>query len=88
MGLTKGSESLACSARECTKAAVVALIWSNPQIHYGRHKTWLACEAHSDYLQQYLAARNFPVKILPLTDYLAEVESGSSSETIPDPNLR
>lgn len=75
MTLTKGSESLVCSARECAQAAVMALIWSNPQIHYGRHKTWLACKAHSDDLQQYLVARNFPVKTLPLAEYIAEVEN-------------
>lgn len=63
MALAKGPKDLICSARSCENPALWAIIWSNPNIHYGRHKTWLACEEHREHLKNYLAYRNFPVEI-------------------------
>lgn len=36
------------------------LNWRNPKIHSeNRVKAWLACAEHSEYLRNYLEARNF-----------------------------
>ena len=71
MALARGPRDLICSARECEQKATQALIWSNPAIHTGRHKTWLSCPEHVAFLHEYLAYRNFPVETLPLADFLA-----------------
>lgn len=70
MPLAKGPESLNCSARRCLEPAAWAILWSNPAIHYGRHKTWLACDEHKDFLIDYLAQRSFPTEALGLTEFL------------------
>lgn len=72
MALARGPRDLICSARECEEKATQALIWSNPAIHTGRTKTWLSCAEHVSFLQEYLAYRHFPVKIVPLERYLQE----------------
>ena len=57
--MTQGEE-LRCSAKGCSRAAIVALRWNNPKIHSGeRRKTWLACELHQRSLSDFLAARHF-----------------------------
>jgi hypothetical protein len=39
--------------------------WRNPRIHdESRRKVWLACDEHRDYLRDYLAARDFPVRVV------------------------
>jgi len=68
MALAPGPEDLACSARGCRRKAEVAIIWSNPAIHTGRSKTWLACRDHRDSLQQYLAYRDFPTRVVPIDE--------------------
>lgn len=71
-----------CSARGCEALATGAILWSNPKIHYGRHKTWLCCDEHKAFLTEYLGYRNFPTEYLPLEDLLArEEESASSGES-------
>ena len=46
-----------------------AVQWRNPRIHAAdRRKTWLACDAHVDFLRDYLGSRSFPVHVLPLTE--------------------
>ncbi|MEJ7691211.1 MAG: acetone carboxylase [Nocardioidaceae bacterium] len=40
--------------------ATVALLWNNPKLHTAdRRKTWLACDAHTRTLGDFLAARGF-----------------------------
>ncbi|MSS83942.1 hypothetical protein FYJ24_04015 [Actinomycetaceae bacterium WB03_NA08] len=76
MPLTPGPDTLICSARECTHDAVNAVVWSNPKIHYGRHKTWLACEEHTQTLLEYLKHRGFPAEVKTLD----EIENDSTSD--------
>ena len=68
MALTPGPTDRIWSSRGCTAPARWAVQWSNPAIHTGRKKTWLACEAHRDHLHSYLAYRRFPVRDIPLAD--------------------
>ena len=37
--------------------------WRNPAIHHGRTKTWLACEEHLSYLENYFKYRSFPYEV-------------------------
>ncbi|CAN5154117.1 hypothetical protein BH09ACT5_BH09ACT5_08190 [soil metagenome] len=56
-----------CSRACCTREASSAVHWRNPRIHgEERVKTWLACEAHTEYLRDYLATRGFPVIVTPV----------------------
>ncbi len=80
MAIKKGPEYLVCSARRCDLAATGAIIWSNPKIHFGRHKTWLTCDDHRQFLTDYLGYRNFPVEHLPLQEFLAR-EADEASPT-------
>lgn len=77
MALAHGPEDLVCSARECEEPATVAVIWSNPKIHTGRHKTWLSCEAHRQFLVDYVGLRGFPVEVVTLEE-LAAREGGQA----------
>ena len=55
---------LTCSRAGCRSAATKQVVWRNPRIHAAdREKIWLACDAHVDYLHDYLAARDFPVTV-------------------------
>ena len=54
-----------CSAKDYQRPAVWALRWNNPKVHTPeRRKVWLACDEHRDYLRDYLAARDFPVRVV------------------------
>ena len=68
MVLSKGPRDLICSARECTAPATVGVVWSNPAIHTGREKTWLACDEHREFLVEYVRYRGFPVREVALED--------------------
>lgn len=58
-----------CSRAGCTAPAVSAVNWRNPKIHSeDRVKVWLACDEHTDYLRDFLEARNFPVSVVPLEE--------------------
>lgn len=70
MAITRGPESLTCSARQCDQDAQWAVLWANPNLHYGRHKTWLACDTHRGSLLEYLQERDFPAEIWPLQEFL------------------
>lgn len=72
MSLARGPEDMVCSARECENPATCAIIWSNPKIHTGRHKTWLACQDHRQFLVDYVGYRGFPVEVISLEE-LAEL---------------
>ena len=68
MALGKGPEADVCSARECSEPAAYAIIWSNPKIHTGRKKTWLSCEGHREFLEQYLGYRSFPLEVITFAE--------------------
>lgn len=56
-----------CSRAGCRAHAVWKVEWRNPRIHAAdRRKVWVACDEHRDFLRDYLAARDFPVQVLPL----------------------
>lgn len=60
-------EALTCSRAGCRATASVRIDWRNPRLHTdGRHKTWLACDEHADYLEGFLAARSFPLEVSPV----------------------
>lgn len=57
-----------CSRAGCRAAARWRIDWRNPRIHAeDRRKTWVACDEHVGYLREFLAARDFPVGVAPLT---------------------
>jgi hypothetical protein len=61
-----GPHPPACSRAGCRDDAAWQVVWRNPRIHAAdRRKIWLACDAHVDYLRDYLAARDFPVAVEP-----------------------
>jgi hypothetical protein len=65
--LRDAPERRTCSRAGCRRDATTAIVWRNPRIHTGdRHKTWLACDEHVDVLRDFLAARAFPLEVLPL----------------------
>ena len=56
-----------CSRAGCRLPASWRIDWRNPRIHGAdRTKTWVACDAHVEYLRDFLAARQFPVQTHPL----------------------
>ncbi|MFE4952031.1 hypothetical protein ACFQ9V_18155 [Leifsonia sp. NPDC056665] len=60
-------ERLTCSRAGCRETASWRIEWRNPRIHTAdRVKVWLACGEHVDYLREFLAARGFPVAVVPV----------------------
>ncbi|KKI16499.1 MULTISPECIES: hypothetical protein [Leucobacter] len=58
-----------CSRAGCADAATSAIRWRNPKIHSeDRRKTWLACDAHLEVLRDFLAARDFPLAVVPVSE--------------------
>ena len=56
-----------CSRAGCRADASWRIDWRNPRIHAeDRRKTWVACDEHVGYLRDFLAARDFPVRVAPL----------------------
>ena len=56
-----------CSRTGCREAASTDLQWRNPRIHDGtRVKHWVACDAHADFLAQFLSVRGFLLAREPL----------------------
>lgn len=69
IGLGAPLDSATCSRAGCRSAALWRLDWRNPRIHTeDRVKTWLACEGHVAYLREFLAARDFPLAVRPLSE--------------------
>lgn len=63
----RGFAGPTCSRAGCSQPAAWNVNWRNPRIHtLERVKIWLACDAHRDYLHDYLEARDFPVVVTPL----------------------
>ncbi len=57
-----------CSRAGCRSTAAWRIDWRNPRIHADdRRKTWVACDEHVGYLRDFLAARDFPLTVAPLT---------------------
>ncbi len=79
--LRRGPEDLICSARDCENAADFAISWSNPNIHFGRKKHWLACADHRGSLEKYLGYRDFPQETQPIDVFLAQQGPGTSKST-------
>ncbi|MDQ4213336.1 hypothetical protein [Microbacterium capsulatum] len=53
-----------CSRAGCRARATHRIVWRNPRIHGPeREKVWLACDEHLAFLQDYLRARDFPVRV-------------------------
>lgn len=53
-----------CSANGCRQPAGYELLWRNPKIHSAdRTKQWLACEDHRESLSDFLARRDFPLRV-------------------------
>lgn len=68
IGLGAAPDRASCSRAGCRESALWRLDWRNPRIHTAdRVKTWLACDEHVDYLREFLAARDFPLTVSPLT---------------------
>ena len=62
----EGPPSSTCSRAGCRSVAQWRVNWRNPKIHgTERVKVWLACDEHRDYLEEFLAARDFPVLVTP-----------------------
>ncbi len=56
-----------CSARGCRAGATTALRWNNPRLHTPqRRKTWLACDAHTAHLTDFLSVRGFLRESVPV----------------------
>ena len=54
----------ACSRAGCALTATWAIEWRNPRIHTpDRVKTWTACDEHVGFLRDFLAGRDFPVRV-------------------------
>lgn len=61
-------ERFTCSRAGCGESALWRVEWRNPKIHSAdRVKVWLACNEHVDYLHEFLAARDFPVRTVKIT---------------------
>jgi hypothetical protein len=73
----EAGDAAICSRAGCRNTATTTVNWRNPRIHSpDRVKVWLACDEHSAYLRDYLAARDFPVVLAPL---------GTPVESVPSP---
>ena len=60
---------LVCSAKACRLEATHALLWNNPSLHTpDRRKVWLACDAHTASLGQFLSARGFLRDTIPVAE--------------------
>lgn len=59
-----GASGIECSRAGCRAAATHHVVWRNPRIHAAdREKIWLACDAHVEFLAEYLRARDFPIDV-------------------------
>lgn len=83
MRLARGPKDLICSARDCENDALWAVVWSNPNLHFGRTKTWLACGEHRDHLKNFLAYRKFPVEVIAIKEFLEQQQSAKEKPELP-----
>jgi len=60
---------LTCSRAGCRETASWRIEWRNPRIHAeDRVKVWLACDEHEEFLREFLAAREFPLRIVSVEE--------------------
>jgi hypothetical protein len=65
IGFDETPERLMCSRAGCRERATSRIEWRNPKIHTAdRVKVWLACDEHVDFLREFLAARDFPLRVV------------------------
>jgi hypothetical protein len=65
IGAGQAPERLTCSRAGCLERATSRIEWRNPKIHAeDRVKVWLACDEHVEYLREFLAARQFPLRVV------------------------
>lgn len=68
IGLGGEPEPLTCSRAGCREQASWRIEWRNPRIHAAdRVKVWLACDEHVQFLREFLAAREFPLRVLAVS---------------------
>ncbi|MCU1545912.1 MAG: hypothetical protein JWP30_1012 [Homoserinimonas sp.] len=80
--VSSGPETPTCSRAGCHESARWNVNWRNPRIHdASRVKIWLACEEHRDFLQQFLEARDFPVRVTPLGEAVTSLGPGAAPRT-------
>ena len=74
-----------CSRAGCGEPATASINWRNPKIHSSdRVKVWLACDEHTDFLREFLLARNFPVAVDVVGAQLSHVPD-SAGAPVQDP---
>jgi hypothetical protein len=79
-------ERLTCSRAGCRERATSRIEWRNPKIHTAdRVKVWLACDEHVEFLREFLAARDFPLRVVATgaageTDEAAQAEAADEIE--------
>jgi hypothetical protein len=79
IGADQDAPASVCSRAGCHAPATAQIVWRNPRIHTpDRRKIWLACDEHTAFLHDYLAARDFPVAVEPFPAS-AEPAAGESS---------
>ncbi len=60
----QSSDVVECSRAGCRVDAAWRVEWRNPRIHAPeRVKTWTACDDHVGFLRDFLAGRDFPVRV-------------------------
>lgn len=75
-GAPDSDQAPICSRAGCRTTAEWNVNWRNPRIHSAdRVKIWLACGEHVDYLRDYLAARDFPVRVTPIGESIERVDA-------------
>lgn len=75
IGFDETPERLTCSRAGCRERATSRIEWRNPKIHTAdRVKVWLACDEHVDFLREFLAARDFPLRVVA-ADAIGETDA-------------
>ena len=78
IGAGQAPERLTCSRAGCLERAIWRIEWRNPKIHAeDRVKIWLACDEHVESLREFLAARQFPVRVVAADPADATAEDGA-----------
>ena len=81
IGAGQAPERLTCSRAGCLERATWRVEWRNPKIHTeDRVKVWLACDEHIDYLREFLAAREFPLRVVAADEAAGGALDGAVSE--------
>ncbi len=85
IGADRAPERLTCSRAGCLERATFRIEWRNPKIHAeDRVKIWLGCDEHVEYLREFLAARQFPVRVAPAETTVG----GTARDAVPTEGAR